>query len=105
MKISGFLSQRALAVSRYSLAALLFVAGATVHAQTSIEVSTTSQLVNALSTANSSGNTTILLNDGTYTLSDTLYVNGSNITIAGKSGVDVPPGTLNSVLKQAGLKK
>ncbi|MBI3782919.1 MAG: type II toxin-antitoxin system HicA family toxin [Deltaproteobacteria bacterium] len=27
------------------------------------------------------------------------------VTIAGKPGVDVPPGTLNSVLKQAGLKK
>jgi predicted RNA binding protein YcfA (HicA-like mRNA interferase family) len=26
-------------------------------------------------------------------------------TIAGKPGVDVRPGTLNSVLKQAGLKK
>jgi predicted RNA binding protein YcfA (HicA-like mRNA interferase family) len=26
------------------------------------------------------------------------------VTVAGKSGVDVPPGTLNSVLKQAGLK-
>ena len=27
------------------------------------------------------------------------------VTIAGQLGVDVPPGTLNSVLKQAGLKK
>jgi len=27
------------------------------------------------------------------------------VTIAGKSGIDVPLGTLNSVLKQAGLKK
>ena len=27
------------------------------------------------------------------------------VTLAGKPGVDVPPGTLNSVLKQAGLKK
>ncbi len=27
------------------------------------------------------------------------------VTIAGRSGVDVPPGTLASVLKQAGLKK
>jgi len=27
------------------------------------------------------------------------------ITVAGKAGVDVPPGTLNAVLKQAGLKK
>jgi predicted RNA binding protein YcfA (HicA-like mRNA interferase family) len=27
------------------------------------------------------------------------------VTIAGKLGIDVPPGTLNSVLKQASLKK
>lgn len=27
------------------------------------------------------------------------------VTIAGKPGTDVPPGTLNSVLKPAGLKK
>jgi predicted RNA binding protein YcfA (HicA-like mRNA interferase family) len=27
------------------------------------------------------------------------------VTIAGKPSVDVPPDTLNSVLKQAGLKK
>lgn len=26
------------------------------------------------------------------------------VTISGKLGVDVPPGTLNSILKQAGLK-
>ncbi|MEJ7593520.1 MAG: type II toxin-antitoxin system HicA family toxin [Planctomycetaceae bacterium] len=26
------------------------------------------------------------------------------VTVAGKPNVDVPPGTLNSVLKQAGLK-
>lgn len=27
------------------------------------------------------------------------------VTVAGKLGVDVPPGTLNSILKQAGLKE
>ena len=27
------------------------------------------------------------------------------VTLSGKPSVDVPPGTLNSVLKQAGLKK
>ena len=26
------------------------------------------------------------------------------VTVAGKLGLDIPPGTLNSVLKQAGLK-
>jgi len=27
------------------------------------------------------------------------------VTVAGKPSFDIPPGTLNSVLKQAGLKK
>jgi len=27
------------------------------------------------------------------------------VTIAGKENIDMPPGTLNNVLKQAGLKK
>jgi predicted RNA binding protein YcfA (HicA-like mRNA interferase family) len=27
------------------------------------------------------------------------------VTVAGMPGVDIPPGTLNSALKQAGLKK
>jgi predicted RNA binding protein YcfA (HicA-like mRNA interferase family) len=27
------------------------------------------------------------------------------VTVAGKASVDIPPGTLNSILKQAGLKK
>jgi predicted RNA binding protein YcfA (HicA-like mRNA interferase family) len=27
------------------------------------------------------------------------------VTIAGKDSLDIPPGTLNSILKQAGLKK
>jgi len=27
------------------------------------------------------------------------------VTVAGKPGIDVPPGTLNSALKQAGLKE
>ena len=26
------------------------------------------------------------------------------VTIAGKPGIEIPPGTLNSILKQAGLK-
>ena len=30
---------------------------------------------------------------------------GGTVTVSGKPGVEVPPGTLNSVLKQAGLKK
>ncbi len=27
------------------------------------------------------------------------------VTVAGKAGIDTPPGTLNAILKQAGLKK
>jgi predicted RNA binding protein YcfA (HicA-like mRNA interferase family) len=27
------------------------------------------------------------------------------VTVAGKPSIDVPPGTLNSILKQAGLKQ
>jgi predicted RNA binding protein YcfA (HicA-like mRNA interferase family) len=27
------------------------------------------------------------------------------VTVAGKLGIDMPPGTLNSILKSAGLKK
>lgn len=32
-------------------------------------------------------------------------VKEGSVTIAGKPGVDVPPGTVNNILKQAGLKK
>jgi predicted RNA binding protein YcfA (HicA-like mRNA interferase family) len=31
-------------------------------------------------------------------------VKPGTVTVSGKPGIDVPPGTLNSVLKQAGLK-
>lgn len=27
------------------------------------------------------------------------------VTVAGKASLDIPPGTLNNILKQAGLKK
>lgn len=32
------------------------------------------------------------------------YGKAGTVTVAGKLGVDVPRGTLNSILKQAGLK-
>ena len=32
-------------------------------------------------------------------------VKAGTVTVAGNPGLDVPPGTLNSILKQAGLKK
>lgn len=31
-------------------------------------------------------------------------IKSGTITVSGKPSIDVPPGTLNSVLKQAGLK-
>lgn len=55
---------------------------------------------------------TLLKNDGWYLVA----TKGSHrqfkhptkvgrVTVSGKPGDDLPPGTLNSVLKQAGLKK
>jgi len=32
-------------------------------------------------------------------------VKPGTVTVAGKLGVDIPPGTLNSILKSSGLKK
>ena len=32
-------------------------------------------------------------------------VKSGTVTVSGKAGIDVPPGTLNSVLKQADLKQ
>lgn len=53
-----------------------------------VSVKTTTELQNAISSANSSGgNTTILLRDGSYTLADTLYVNAPNVTISSESGI------------------
>ncbi len=58
---------------------------ATASAQT-VEVGTTAELVAAVNAANAAGgNRTILLRDGLYTLTDTLYVNAPNITLAGLS--------------------
>jgi predicted RNA binding protein YcfA (HicA-like mRNA interferase family) len=33
------------------------------------------------------------------------YQKPGRVTVAGKPGDDLPPGTLNSILKQAGLRK
>jgi hypothetical protein len=74
-------------LSASCLMALALVASVA-SAATTIEVNNVSALMNAVATANSSGgNVTILVDDGTYTLSDTLYVNVPNVTIAGKSNV------------------
>lgn len=52
-----------------------------------ISVSNVGELVNAVSAANNTGgNTTILLQDGTYTLGSGLWIAAPHITIAGASG-------------------
>lgn len=57
------------------------------HAQTTVSVSNASQLQSAVQAANSAGgNRIISLADGTYTLTDTLYVNAPGVTITGASG-------------------
>jgi hypothetical protein len=52
-----------------------------------INVGTAAALQSAVASANSSGgNTTIVLADGTYTLSNTLYINAPNVTLTSQSG-------------------
>ena len=64
----------------------LIGAASIIHAET-ITVSTAAELQNAVSTANNlGGNTTIVVRNGTYTLSDTLYVNAPNVAITSQSG-------------------
>jgi hypothetical protein len=59
----------------------------TVHADT-VTVGTVAELRNAVASANDSGgNKTILVKDGTYTLTDTLYIKAPNVTISGQSGI------------------
>ena len=72
-----------------SLLYLGVLAGLSGTAQSgTITVGTAAELQNAVATANSlGGNTTISVRDGTYTLSDTLYVNAPNVAIVGQSGV------------------
>src|SRR5690349_24988480 len=68
-------------------AALLLCASLSAQAQTTINVSSAAQLQSAVQTANGAGgNRVISVADGTYTLSDTLYVNAPNISIVGASG-------------------
>lgn len=73
-----------LAIGLFALPAILL---APVYAQSqSILVASAAQLQSAVATANAAGgNRTILVADGMYTLTDTLYVNSPNITIAGQS--------------------
>lgn len=78
---------------KYLLVSLVVVQGliatgrANAQAAT-VTVSNAAELQSAVAAANSAGgNRTILLQDGTYTMSDTIYVNVPNITISGKSGI------------------
>jgi hypothetical protein len=67
-------------ISLLSLGILVGIAG---HAfADTVTVGTVAELHNAVASANSSGgNKTIAVRDGTYTLSDTLYVNAPNVAI------------------------
>jgi len=75
-------------VAVLTLAAFAALGSSEADAATTVNVSSVAQLQNALSSANSAGgNTTILLADGTYTLTSTLNVNANGITIGSQSGV------------------
>lgn len=68
------------------LACILSAISPLASAQTQINVSNVTQLMSAVSTANSAGgNRTIVVADGTYTLPDTLYINSPNVAIVGAS--------------------
>lgn len=68
-------------------APVLFLAAGLASAQTTT-VRTAAELESAVAGANrSSGNRTILLLDGVYSLSGTLNITAPNVTIAGQSGV------------------
>ncbi len=51
-----------------------------------ITVSNVAELVNAAQQANGSGNRTIVLEDGTYSLDEMLWISGNNITFRSRSG-------------------
>jgi hypothetical protein len=54
--------------------------------QDTIVVSNVAELVAAIERANAEGNLEILLEDGTYTLDDMLWVEGVNVTVRSRSG-------------------
>jgi hypothetical protein len=65
----------------------VLIAAQSAGAQTTVTVGTAAELQNAVISANNAGgNRIISVRDGTYTLTDTLYVNASNVTITGLSG-------------------
>ncbi|UCE26790.1 MAG: right-handed parallel beta-helix repeat-containing protein [Candidatus Coatesbacteria bacterium] len=54
--------------------------------QDTVIVSNVDELVAAIERANAEGNLEILLEDGTYTLDDMLWVEGANVTVRSRSG-------------------
>lgn len=68
-------------------AAALLATAQAASAQTTVTVGTAAELQSAVTSANSAGgNRIISLRDGSYTLTDTLYVNVPNVTITSASG-------------------
>lgn len=68
------------------LSAMAMFASAS-YAATTVSVSTSSELANAVQQANSQGGDfAIMLQDGTYTLTDTLYINADKVALEGASG-------------------
>jgi hypothetical protein len=87
MKVNAALSCAKRATRRFLWLGMFLMAG-TASAATTVTVGTAAELASAVANANATGgDMTILLRDGTYTLSDTLYVNAPNVTIASQSGV------------------
>lgn len=73
---------------KYWMLTLLLFGASPLEAAQTVTVGTAVDLQNALTAANArGGNTTIVLQDGTYTLSATLNVTASDITITGQSEV------------------
>jgi hypothetical protein len=77
----------AMPVTRLALTSLLAFAGSNAaEAQSVSQVSTVAQLRAAVDAANATGgNRIIQIADGTYTLSDTLYINAPDVTLVGAS--------------------
>lgn len=85
MMESGAVSQT-LTFALSLLLSLVFGVSGPAFSQT-LTVGTVAELNSAVATANSAGgNRTILLRDGNYTLTDTLYINAPNIIISSQSG-------------------
>jgi len=66
---------------------ILLISFPTAALAATVIVGNEAELRNAVAAANSSGgNTHIVIKDGTYNLTDTLYINAPNVTVSGQSG-------------------